>query len=73
MEQVRELDEAVECDIEAWRKFTVIEAKRIMTFLDLPKHGGLDALEIIVYMKLIDLLNNKYSDIFTFKLRRCFK
>lgn len=29
------------------RKFTVIEAKRIMTFLDLPKHGGLDALEII--------------------------
>lgn len=54
---MRELDEAVECDIEAWRKFTVIEAKRIMTFLDLPKHGGLDALERALKFRLYAFLN----------------
>ena len=57
IEQARGLDEAVERDIEAWRKFTVIEAKRIMSFLDLPKNGGLDALERALKFRLYAFLN----------------
>jgi len=56
IEQVRGLDEAVERDIEAWRKFTVLEAKRIMKFLGLPNDGGLDALEGALKFRLYALL-----------------
>jgi hypothetical protein len=57
IEEVRGIDEAVERDIEAWRKFTVIEAKRIMSFLNLPKDGGLDALERALKFRLYAFLN----------------
>jgi hypothetical protein len=57
VEQVHGLDEAVELDAMAWRRFTVIEAKRIMAFLDLPKNGGLDALERALKFRLYALLN----------------
>jgi hypothetical protein len=38
------MDVAVDADIEAWRYFTVIEAKRIMTRLDMQPGGGIPAL-----------------------------
>ena len=57
IEQVRGLDEAVELDIEAWRKFTVLEAKRVMKFLSLPKDGGLDALERALKFRLYAFIN----------------
>ena len=38
------IDVAVELDIEAWRHFTVIEAKRIMDRLDMKPGGGIPAL-----------------------------
>jgi len=38
------LNEAIKLDIEAWRDFTVIEAKRIMERLKLPKNSGLEGL-----------------------------
>lgn len=59
IEQVRGIEEAVERDIEAWRKFTVIEAKRIMTFLDIPQGGGLDALERALKFRLYAFLNEQ--------------
>ncbi len=61
IEQKRGLDEAVELDIEAWRKFTVIEAKRIMKFLNLPKDGGLNALEQALKFRLYALINVQES------------
>lgn len=57
IEQKRGLDEAVELDAVAWRSFTVIEAKRIMAFLDLPDNGGLDALERALKFRLYAFLN----------------
>lgn len=44
VERKRGMDEAMEHDAEAWRRFTVIEARRIKTFLGLPEHAGLEGL-----------------------------
>ena len=38
------MDAAVDADIEAWRYFTVIEAKRIMVRLEMEPGGGIPAL-----------------------------
>ena len=38
------MDEAMYHDAEAWRRFTVIEAKRIKEFLKLPDNSGIDGL-----------------------------
>ncbi|EHQ91304.1 DUF6125 family protein [Desulfosporosinus youngiae] len=57
IEKKRGLEEAVELDIEAWKIFTVLEAKRIMKFLGLPKDGGLDALERALKFRLYAFIN----------------
>lgn len=61
IEQTRGIEEAVERDIEAWRRFTVIEAKRIMTFLGLPENGGINALERALKFRLYAFLNEQES------------
>lgn len=38
------MDEAIYHDMEAWKKFTVIEARRIKEFLTLPEQAGLEGL-----------------------------
>lgn len=38
------MDEAMYHDAEAWRRFTVIEAKRIKEFLKLPERAGIEGL-----------------------------
>ena len=38
------LEKAIDIDVKQWKRFTVIEAKRIMNLLDLPKNGGIPAL-----------------------------
>lgn len=38
------LDEAMFHDMEAWKRYTVIEARRIKQFLGLPEHPGLPGL-----------------------------
>lgn len=43
-EQKFGMDVAIELDKEAWRRFSPIEAKRIMKFLGIEPGGGLDAL-----------------------------
>ena len=59
IERERGLDEAIHHDTEAWRRFTVIEAKRIMEFLALPVQGGLDALESALKFRLYAFLNKQ--------------
>lgn len=39
------MDEAIEHDRNAWRKYTVIEARRIKTFLNLPEKAGIEGLK----------------------------
>jgi hypothetical protein len=38
------LDKAIDIDVKQWKRFTVIEAKRITKLLNLPENGGIDAL-----------------------------
>ena len=38
------MDEAMYHDVEAWRRFTVTEARRIKKFLGLPERPGLEGL-----------------------------
>lgn len=38
------LDKAIDIDVKQWKRFTVIEAKRIMKLLNLPENGGIGAL-----------------------------
>ena len=39
------MDEAIYHDKEAWKRFTVIEARRIKEFLKLEEHAGLEGLK----------------------------
>ena len=57
IEKMRGMEEAIHHDIEAWRKFTVVEAKRIKEFLQLPEQGGLDALERALNFRLYAFIN----------------
>lgn len=38
------LDKAIDIDVKQWKRFTVIEAKRIMELLKISKNGGIPAL-----------------------------
>jgi len=38
------LEKAIELDVEQWKRFTVIEAKRIMNRFSIPEYGGIPAL-----------------------------
>ena len=40
-----DMDEAIEHDQNAWRKYTVIEARRIKAFLNLPEKAGINGLK----------------------------
>ena len=44
VEKSRGMDEAMLMDVEAWKVFTVAEARRIKKFLNLPEQAGLDGL-----------------------------
>lgn len=46
------MDAAMHHDEEAWRRFTVSEAKRLKQFLGLPEQPGLEGLEAALALKL---------------------
>jgi hypothetical protein len=51
------LSRAIEIDTSAWEKFTVIEAKRLIGFLDLGKNSGLAGLARALAFRLYSCLN----------------
>lgn len=51
------MDEAMEHDANAWRRYTVIEAKRIKEFLGLPEKAGLEGLRLALNFRLYASLN----------------
>ena len=59
VERKRGIDEAMEADAEAWKRFSPIEAKRIMEFLGIKPGGGLDALKIALQYRLYAHLNKQ--------------
>ena len=59
VEKRQGMDEAMECDRDMWRAFTVIEAKRIKEFLHLPERAGLSGLEKAMRFRLYAALNDE--------------
>lgn len=57
IEQKLGMDEAMEHDANAWKRFTVIEAKRIKEFLNLPEHAGIDGLKQALCLRFYANLN----------------
>ncbi|MHC1591302.1 MAG: DUF6125 family protein [Candidatus Helarchaeales archaeon] len=51
------LDVAMDLDRDAWREFTVIEARRIMEFLNMKPGGGIPALKKALKFRLYANLN----------------
>ena len=51
------MDEAMYHDAEAWRRFTVIEAKRIKEFLGLPERAGVEGLVKALRLRFYANLN----------------
>ena len=57
VERAYGMDEAMKHDAEAWRRFTVIEAKRIKAFLGLPERAGLEGLKAALSLRFYGNLN----------------
>ena len=51
------IGEALEHDANAWRRYTVIEAKRIKDFLQLPEKAGIEGLKKALSLRFYALLN----------------
>ncbi len=51
------MDEAMYHDGEAWKRFTVIEAKRIKEFLKLPDNSGIEGLEKALKLRFYANIN----------------
>lgn len=57
VEQKLGMDEAMYHDMEAWKRFTVIEAKRIKEFLKLPENAGLEGLKKALSLRFYANIN----------------
>ena len=57
IEGARGMDEAMFHDQRAWERFTAIEARRIKSFLKLPKRPGLQGLEAALRLRFYGSLN----------------
>ncbi|MEP0814215.1 MAG: hypothetical protein HRF49_06065 [bacterium] len=53
------MEEAIEADTEAWRTFTVLEARRIMARLGIAPGGGMDALAQCLAHRLYSNINEQ--------------
>ncbi|MBD3290344.1 hypothetical protein GF337_16190 [candidate division KSB1 bacterium] len=70
------MEAAIELDREAWRKFTVIEAKRIMNRLGMQPGGGIPALITALDYRLYAYINEQKveevsEDRCVFKMKKC--
>ena len=57
VEHMRGMDEAMHHDAEAWKRYTVIEGKRIKQFLELPEYPGLEGLALALQFRFYANLN----------------
>ncbi len=58
IEQKYGMEEAMEHDKNVWRSFSVIEAKRIKEFLNLPERAGIEGLKRALGIRLYANINN---------------
>ncbi|MEW5785773.1 MAG: DUF6125 family protein [Bacillota bacterium] len=59
VEQAFGMETAIEMDKQAWEKFTVLEAKRVVNILGLELGGGLPALKKSLAFRLYSLVNDQ--------------
>lgn len=75
IEAKRGMDEAMEHDINAWRKFAVVEANRIKKFLDLPDNSGIEGLEAAFRLRMHAPVNKAIiktsGNTLTYKIESC--
>ena len=76
VEQACGMERAIELDAQAWEKFTVLEANRIMGFLGLEPGGGLPALKRALQYRLYSLVNDQEiieqdENSFIFRMKDC--
>ncbi len=57
VESVHGMEAAIDADREAWRRFTVIEARRIMKRLSLEPGGGIEALLLCLNQRFYSRIN----------------
>lgn len=70
------MDTAIECDTEAWRRFTVIEARRIMKRHHIAQNSGLEGLKKALGYRLYARLNKQAiseetEESFLFQMQAC--
>ncbi len=69
------MDKAIYHDKEVWKSFTVIEAKRIKRYLDLPEHPGLEGLKNALSLRLYANINSdeiiENDDSLTYRVLEC--
>ncbi len=59
VERTHGIQEAIRCDTEAWKQFTVIEAKRIMALHNIEPGSGLEGLKKALGFRLYAVLNKQ--------------
>jgi len=62
IERQHGIDEAIKLDIEAWKRQTVLEARRIMSLLQIEPGGGMDALETCLKYRMYAFLNEQHVE-----------
>ncbi|MFW9830366.1 MAG: DUF6125 family protein [Candidatus Thorarchaeota archaeon] len=70
------IDTAIKLDTESWRRFSPVEAKRIMTDFGIEKNSGLDGLKKAIQYRVYARLNKQsIEDIddtrFIFRMEKC--
>jgi len=63
IEEAYDMEMAINMDREAWRRFTVVEAKRLIQFLELGENSGLEGLAKALKFRLYSTLNEDRVDI----------
>ncbi|EQB22706.1 MULTISPECIES: DUF6125 family protein [Dehalobacter] len=76
IEQKYGMDIAIDMDREAWRKFTVIEARRLIDFLGLEKNSGIAGLKKALSFRLYSTLNEdeivvKEKNVLIYRVKTC--
>ncbi|TFG04921.1 MAG: hypothetical protein EU536_03435 [Promethearchaeota archaeon] len=69
VEQRLGIDRAIELDATAWKRFTVVEAQRIMERHKIPPHGGIGALVKALQFRLYAYVN--IQEIVELSEKRC--
>ncbi len=56
------MEAAIRLDAAAWGRFAPAEARRILDGFDLPRDGGLDALERALSLRMYALINEQHAE-----------